>query len=131
MTVLAYDAARGAFRELQTISTLPADFQGSNTAAEVLVHPSGKFLYASNRGHNSIAVFAIDQRGMLKPLAYVPSEGRTPRGYSIDSEGRWLIAATQDTHNIAVFRIDPNTGIPAPTGQSLEVRSPVCVKFVR
>ena len=131
VTVLAYDAARGAFRELQTVSTLPADFQGNNTAAEVLVHPSGKFLYASNRGLDSIAVFAIDESGMLKPLAQVGSRGRTPRGYSLDSEGRWLIAANQDTHNIAVFRIDPNTGIPAPTGQSLEVRSPVCVKFLR
>ena len=131
MTVLAYTPARGAFRELQTVSTLPADFQGSSTAAEVLVHPSGKFLYASNRGHDSIAVFAIDERGMLKPLAHVGSQGRTPRGYSLDSEGRWLIAANQDTHNIAVFRIDANTGIPAATGQSLEVRSPECVRFLR
>jgi len=129
VTVLAYDQARGVFRELQTVSTLPADFQGASTAAEVLVHPSGKFLYASNRGHNSIAVFAIDARGMLKLVAHVPSQGRTPRGYSLDPEGRWLIAANQDTHNIAVFRIDANTGIPAPTGQSLEVRSPECVKF--
>lgn len=130
VTVLAYDPARGAFRELQTLSTLPAGFQGSSTAAEVLVHPSGRFLYASNRGHNSIAVFAIDERGMLKLLAHVPSQGRTPRGYSLDAEGRWLIAANQDTHNIAVFRIDAGTGIPAPTGQSLEVRSPECVKFL-
>lgn len=131
VTVLAYDQARGVFRELQTVSTLPADFQGASTAAEVLVHPSGKFLYASNRGHNSIAVFAIDARGMLKLVAHVPSQGRTPRGYSLDPEGRWLIAANQDTHNIAVFRIDANTGIPAPTGQSLEVRSPECVRFLR
>jgi 6-phosphogluconolactonase len=131
VTVLAYNPARGAFRELQTVSTLPAGFQGNNTAAEVLVHPSGKFLYASNRGHNSIAVFAIDGKGLLQPLAYVSSQGRTPRGYSLDSEGRWLIAANKDTHNIAVFRIDPSTGIPAATGQSLEVRSPVCVRFLR
>jgi 6-phosphogluconolactonase len=130
VTVLAYNPARGAFRKLQTVSTLPAGFQGNNTAAEVLVHPSGKFLYASNRGHNSIAVFAIDEGGMLKPLAHVGSQGRTPRGYSLDPEGRWLIAANQDTHNVAVFRIDGNTGIPAPTGQSLEVRSPECVKFL-
>jgi 6-phosphogluconolactonase len=131
VTALAYDPARGAFRELQTVSTLPPEFPGNNTAAEVLVHPSGRFLYASNRGHNSIAVFAIDEKGMLSPLAHVPSQGRTPRGFSLDPAGRWLIAANQDTHNIAVFRIDPSTGIPAPTGQSLEVRSPVCVKFLR
>jgi len=76
-------------------------------------------------------VFAIDGKGLLQPLAYVSSQGRTPRGYSLDSEGRWLIAANKDTHNIAVFRIDPSTGIPAATGQSLEVRSPVCVRFLR
>jgi 6-phosphogluconolactonase len=129
VTVLAYDSTRGAFRRLQTVSTLPADFKGNNTAAEVLVHPSGKFLYASNRGHDSIAVFGIDEYGMLKLLAHVGSQGRTPRGFSLDPDGRWLIAANQDTHNIAVFRIDLKTGIPAPTGQSLEVRSPECVRF--
>lgn len=131
VTVLAYDGARGTLRELQTLSTLPDGFKDRNTAAEVLVHPSGRFLYASNRGHNSIAVFAIDGTGRLKLVADVASGGRTPRGFSLDPSGRWLIAANQDTHNIAVFAIDPATGIPAPTGQSLEVRSPVGVKFLQ
>jgi 6-phosphogluconolactonase len=130
ITVLAYAGETGSFHELQTVSTLPADFHGANTAAEVLVHPSGKYLYASNRGHNSIAVFGIDDTGKLKLLGDVPSGGRTPRGFCVDPDGRWLITANQDTHNIAVFSIDPATGFPAPTGQSLEVRSPVCVKFL-
>jgi 6-phosphogluconolactonase len=128
ITVLAYDGDAGSFRELQNISTLPAGYQAKNTAAEVLVHPSGKFLYASNRGHNSIAVFGVDSTGRLSPIAYVPCGGRTPRGFCLDPGGRWLITANQDTNNIAVFAIDPATGIPAPTGQSFEVRSPVCVK---
>jgi 6-phosphogluconolactonase len=130
ITVFAYARDTGSLRELQNVSTLPAGFQGMNTAAEVLVHPSGRYLYASNRGHDSIAVFAIDETGRLRLLGAVPSGGRTPRGFCIDPDGRWLIAANQATHDIAVFAIDPATGIPAPTGQSLEVRSPVCVKFL-
>ncbi len=130
VTVLAYDAVRGAFHELQTVSTLPADFTGANTSAEVVVHPSGKFLYTSNRGHHSLAVFSVDADGRLRLVANVPSGGRTPRGFSVDPSGRWLVAANQDTHNLAVFAIDPVTGIPAPTGQSLAVRTPVCVKFL-
>ncbi|HEX3728481.1 MAG TPA: lactonase family protein [Opitutaceae bacterium] len=131
LTVLAYDAAGGRFRELQDLSTLPADFKGKNTAAEVVVHPSGRVLYASNRGDNSIAVFAIDEAGRLTPRAFVPCGGRTPRGFGIDPEGRWLVTANQDTHNIALFRIDPQTLVPAPTGQSFPVRSPECAKFVQ
>jgi 6-phosphogluconolactonase len=130
ITVLAYTPATGAFRELQNLSTLPPGFVGKNTAAEVLVHPSGRFLYASNRGHNSLAVFAIDEAGRLRLLAHVPCGGRTPRGFGLDPDGRWLITANQDTNNIAVFAIDPATGIPAPTGQSLPVRSPECAKFL-
>ncbi len=130
VTALVYDAARGTLRELQTISTLPADFTGRNTAAEVVVHASGKFLYASNRGHHSIAVFAIASDGRLRLVTHVPSGGRTPRGFSVDPSGRWLITANQDTHNLAVFAIDASSGVPSPTGQTEEVRSPVCVKFL-
>lgn len=129
ITVIAYDAAAGTFRILETVPTLPADFTGRNTAAEVVVHPTGRFLYASNRGHHTLAVFAIAADGRLRSLAHVPSGGRTARGFSIDPSGRWLIAANQDTHNIAVFRIDLTTGVPAATGESHEVRSPVGVKF--
>ena len=130
ITVLAYGPDSGSFRELQTLSTLLAGFHAMNTAAEVLVHPSGRFLYASNRGHDSIAVFSVDDSGRLTLAGHVPSGGRTPRGFCLDPEGRWLITANQGTHNIAVFSVDPATGMPKPTGQSLEVRSPVCVKFL-
>lgn len=130
VTALAYDAARGSLKILQTLSTLPADFKAANTAAEVVVHPSGKFLYASNRGHHSIAVFAIDNDGRLTSVAHVSSGGRTPRGFSVDPSGRWLIAANQDTHNLAVFAIDARTGVPAPTSASGAVHTPVCVKFL-
>ncbi len=130
VTVLGYDADHGSFHELQNLSTLPAEFTGRNTSAEVIVHPSGKFLYTSNRGLNSIAVFAVDESGRLRLLTNVPSGGRTPRGFSLDPSGRWLVTANQDTHNLAVFAIDAATGIPAPTGRTLEVPTPVCVKFL-
>jgi 6-phosphogluconolactonase len=130
LTVLAYNAARGTLRGLQTVSTLPTDFTGRNTAAEVVVHPNGKFLYVSNRGHHSIAVFTIAADGRVSLVTHVPCGGRTPRGFHVDADGRWLITANQDTHNLAVFAIDPRTGVPTPTGQTEEVRSPVCVKFL-
>lgn len=130
VTVLAYDSGKGTFRPLQNLSALPAGFRDHNTAAEVIVHPSGKFLYTSNRGHHSIAVFAIESDGTLRTIAHVPSGGKTPRGFSVDSSGRWLIAAGQSTHNIAVFAIDPVTGIPAPTGETAPVHTALCVKFL-
>jgi 6-phosphogluconolactonase len=130
VTVLRYEPREGRFEIAQTISTLPAGFSDRNTAAEVIVHPTGKFLYASNRGHHSLAVFAIDAGGSLRLVTHVPSGGRTPRGYSVDAAGRWLIAANQDTHRLVVFAIDPATGIPAATGVTAEVRTPVGVKFL-
>ncbi len=131
VSAFSYDAAGGVLRELQTISTLPKDFVGSNDAAEVQVHPAGKFLYGSNRGYDSIAVFAIDSgKGTLTPVAYVPTQGKTPRNFGIDPTGSYLFAANQDSDNIVVFRINPKTGRLTPTGQVLEVPSPVCVKFI-
>ena len=129
ITVLGYEATRGVFEVAQTVSTLPEDFSGRNTAAEVIVHPSGKFIYASNRGLHSIAVFAIAGDGRLRSLTHVPCGGRTPRGFSVDASGRWMIVAHQDTHTIAVFAIDPTTGIPKATGQVEQVRTPTGVKF--
>jgi 6-phosphogluconolactonase len=118
-------------RELQTLSTLPKDFSGNNTTAEVEVHPAGRFLYVSNRGHDSIAVFAIDpRRGTLTPVEYVSTQGKGPRNFEIDPSGSLLFAANQNSDTIIVFRIDAKTGRLTPTGQVLEVPSPVCVKFV-
>ena len=131
VTAFHYDAARGALDEFQTISMLPADFKGNNSGAEIAVHPNGKFLYASNRGHNSVAVFAIDSaKGTLSALDRVPTGGRTPRSFAIDPTGQYLFAAHQDSDNIVVFRIDPQSGIPKATGDVLEAGAAVCVVFV-
>jgi 6-phosphogluconolactonase len=131
VTAFAYDASDGALRSLQTISTLPESFTGHNDDAEVQVHPSGKFLYASNRGHDSIAVFAIDRRrGTLTPIEDVPTQGKIPRSFAIDPTGSFLFVANQKSDNLVFFRIDARTGRLTSTGQMLEVAAPVCVKFV-
>lgn len=127
----SYDAARGELHELKTISTLPDKFAGSNDAAEIAVHPSGKFLYASNRGHDSIAVFSVDSvKGALTRVEFVSTKGKTPRNFAIDPTGAWLFVANQASDNVVVFRIDGKTGHLTPTGQALSVASPACVKFV-
>jgi 6-phosphogluconolactonase len=131
VTVFSYESASGALHMLQTISTLPKDFEGESAAAEVQVHPSGKFLYGSNRGHDSIALFTINSRkGTLTPNGYALTLGKTPRNFAVDPTGSYLFAANQDSDSIVQFRIDPNTGRLTPTGQVLEVPSPVCVIFV-
>jgi 6-phosphogluconolactonase len=131
VTVFSYAAATGAFKSLQTIKTLPSDFSGHNGDAEIKVSPSGKFLYASNRGHDSLAVFAIDAgNGSLTSVEYVSVQGRTPRNFEIDPTASLLFAADQDSHKIVIFRIDPTTGRLTPTGKALDVPSPVCIKFV-
>ena len=100
-------------------------------AAEIHVHPNGKFLYASNRGHDSIAVFSVDPaKGTLTPVEYVPTQGKAPRYFAIDPTGSRLFVANQNSGNIMVFHIDPVTGRLTATGQVLEIASPVCLKFV-
>ena len=129
ITRFAYDADRGVLTEKQTISTLPVDFKGQNFPAEIAVHPSGKFLYGSNRGHNSIAIYAIDSAtGALKNIGYEPTHGKIPRNFAIDPMGRFLLAANQNSDNIAVFRIDPATGLLKFISQ-IDVPAPVCLKF--
>jgi 6-phosphogluconolactonase len=131
MTALAYDAQRGVLKPLQTLSTLPDGFKEANFPAEVQVHPSGKVLYGSNRGHNSIAAYAIDQdTGRLRFLGAEPTQGKNPRNFAIDPTGAYLLAANQDSDNLVVLRIDAATGKLQATGNSLSVPSPVCVKFM-
>lgn len=133
MTAFAYDAARGELKEVQTLSTLPEDetVKAGYSTAEVEVHPTGRFLYGSNRGHDTIVVFAIDStKGTLKPLEHVSTQGKIPRSFGIDPTGAWLLAANQNSNTVVVFRIDPKTGQITPAGQVLEVGSPVCVRFV-
>ena len=103
----------------------------TNACAEIKIHPSGKFLYVANRGHDSIAVFAVDpEEGTLKPIERVSTQGKTPRGFGIDPTGSYLIAANQDSDTLVVFRIDPGTGRLTPTGQKLEAYAPVDVEFL-
>jgi 6-phosphogluconolactonase len=132
VTVFAYDRAGGKLKELQTISTLPKDFSGTNNSAELEVHPNGRFLYASNRGHDSIAVFAIDPTAnTLTLVEHVSTQGKTPRNFAIDPTGAYLLAANQDTNNIVFFRIDQKTGRLTPGGAELKTPSPVCIVFLR
>jgi len=131
VTVFSNDAAKGKLTVLQTITTLPKDFAGRNDDAEIEVHPSGKFLYASNRGDDSIAIYAIDEsKGTLTQVGIVPTGGKEPRSFEIDPTGKLLFAENQKSDNIVVFKIDAKTGQLTPTGKVLEVGSPVCLKFV-
>lgn len=131
VTAYAYDGRRGVLQELQTLSTLPAGFSGANTGADLHLAPSGRFLYTSNRGHDSIAVYAVDGRtGALSAAGHVSTQGRTPRNFAIDPTGTFLLAANQDSGTIVTFRLDPATGSPVPAGQVTAVPAPVCVQFV-
>lgn len=128
LIALAYDSATGRLTTIQSENLLPSDFKGHNGAAEVEVHPSGKWVYASNRGHDSIVVYACDSdTGRLSLLERHPSGGHTPRHYEIDSTGQYLLVANQDSSNIIVLRIDQETGLLHDTGQSLAVPHPMCV----
>jgi 6-phosphogluconolactonase len=121
----------GTLDPIQTISTLPANFSESSFTAEVQVHPSGDYVYGSNRGHDSLSVFRVEkQSGRLTLAGIVSSGGKTPRNFGIDPSGRFLLSANQQTGNVVVMRIDPATGIPEPTGHEVQVPRPVCVKFL-
>ena len=127
-----WDSANGTLKQFQTISALPADFKKPNDAAEIVVHPNGKFLYSSNRGSDSIAVFTVDsQKGTLSLRENVSTGGKTPRNFTIDPTGKYLLAANQESNNIVVFRIDQKSGKLTPTGQVVEAPSPVCIVFGR
>jgi 6-phosphogluconolactonase len=131
MTTLKYNAAAGTLTTVDTVSTLPADFTGKSYCADVHVSPSGRFLYGSNRGHNSIVVFSIDQRtGKPSVIEHTSTEGNWPRNFVIDPTGRFLLVANQRSDNVVVFRIDPRTGRLKPSGQTAELPVPVCLKFL-
>ena len=125
-----YDSSAGSLTEIQTASTLPDGFTGENNSAEIEVDPSGRFLYASNRGHDSIAVFSIDDKtGKLERTQIESTQGRTPRNFAIDPTGRHLLAADQDSNRIVVFDRDSHTGKLTATGKTVDVPSPVCLLF--
>jgi 6-phosphogluconolactonase len=130
VTAFGRDPEKGSLKELQTLSALPQDFTGSNTGADIHVSPNGRFLYGSNRGHDSIAIFAIDPRdGTLNSVGNEPTRGMTPRNFAIDPSGEFLLVANQKSDNIVVFRIDQRTGQLSSTRHIAEVPSPVCLKF--
>ena len=133
VTAFSYEPGQGVLREIQNVSTLPGgkSVKPGYSTAEVQVHPNGKFLYGSNRGHDTIAVFAIDQaKGTLELIGNEPTQGKMPRNFGLDPAGAWLLAANQDSNNVVVFSVDPGTGKLKPTGQVVEIGSPVCVKFM-
>ena len=130
MTSFHYDENRGALEEIQTISTLPAGFTGRTSCADCHVSPSGKFLYGSNRGHNSIVIYAVDEAtGRLSLVGHQSTAGRVPRDFGIDPTGTYLYAENQDSDTIVTFRIDQQTGQITATGQVTDVLAPVCMKF--
>jgi 6-phosphogluconolactonase len=131
ITTFSFDEKAGKLKELQAVPTLPKDFSGESTTAEVVVHPSGKFLYGSNRGHDSLAVYTIDPaKGILTLVEHVSVKGKTPRNFEIDPAGNRLLVANQATDNIVEFAIDATTGKLTPTGTELKVPAPVCIKFL-
>jgi 6-phosphogluconolactonase len=131
ITRLDYDAASGKMSAAQTLSTLPAAFQGRNITAEVVVHPDGTLLFGSNRGHDSIAAFRIDPAtGALTALGHTPTGGKTPRNFAIDPTGAYLLAANQESDTIAVFRIDRASGRLDLVGRPVSVPRPVCLRMM-
>lgn len=130
VTAFDWDSSSGVLRETQTISTVPDGFSEGSTA-EVRVHPTGRFVYGSNRGHDSIAMFRVQDSGeRLVSLGQEPTRGGTPRNFFIDPSGAWLFAENQSTDSIALFRIDPETGRLAAAGDPMPVPSPVCVRML-
>jgi 6-phosphogluconolactonase len=130
VTAFSYDADKGALHEFQVISTLPADFTGRNDDAEIAVHPSGKWLFASNRGHDTIAVFSVDAKtGNLAPVGDFPTHGKEPRHFTVDPTGQYLLVENQNSNTIVVFRIDP-TGPLTKVSEVTDIASPVCLTFL-
>ena len=132
VTAFRYDAAKGALESLQNVSTLPPSYKGASAAAEIAVNAAGTVLYASNRGHDSLALFSIDPaRFTLTPMEYIPTLGRTPRHFALDPSGRYLLVANQDSGEIAVFRVHPKTGQLTPVGRpATGAPLPACLLFV-
>jgi 6-phosphogluconolactonase len=130
ITLYAHDQVTGALTTRQTLSTLPAGFIGENICAEIQIHPTGRFVYGSNRGHDSLAVFARDaDTGELAVIEIVPCGGRHPRHFALSPDGAWIVCANRDTNNLTVFRVDPVTGRLAATPHSATVPMPTCVLF--
>ena len=122
LAALSFNPGKGSLQEIETVSTLPETFTGFSTTAEVEVHPDGRFVYGSNRGHDSIGVFRIDgDPGALVPVAFIATKGKTPRHFAIDPTGRYLFAANQDSDTIILFHIDKENGSLSETGTVVKI----------
>ncbi len=131
LSSFSYDVEKGTLKTLKTVSTLPKDFTGKNSTAEVVVHPNGKFVYGSNRGHDSIAAFKLDEStGDLSFIAHATEGIKEPRNFNIDPTGRFMIVGSQKADKVVVFKIDQTTGQLTPTESVVEVGTPICIKFV-
>ena len=131
ITAFSYEPLSGTLTEIQTITTLPDEFAGRNSCAEVRVHPSGRFLYGSNRGHNSIAVYRINKsKGTLTFVEHEKAEIKTPRNFNIDPTGKFCLVANQGGNSVVVFQINPKTGALEPTGNKISIGKPVCIRFL-
>ena len=130
VTAISYEAKSGTLTALETVSNLPEDFHGEDNSAEISLDRAGRFLYASNRGHDSITVYAVDSgKGTLTKVQVVATGGKTPRSFALDPTGRFLLAANQDTNNIQVFSVDTKTGKLTAQGTPVAASSPVCLLF--
>ena len=130
-TVSALRFENGRLRLIETVSTVPATARGENHPADLQFGADGRFLYGSNRGHDSIAAYAADaETGRLALIGHIPSGGKTPRSFAIDPSGQWLLAANQNSDAVAILRIDPANGTLSDTGRRLEVGTPMCIKFL-
>lgn len=130
-TLTTFKWVESRLAEVQTVSTLPTDYTDNNSAATLQVHPNGKFLYASNRGADNLAIFAIDAKtGTLIPIDFVSSQGKTPGSFSIDPSGAWLIVANQSSDSLVLFRLDDKTG-KLTVKETAQVGTPSCVRFLR
>jgi len=128
---LAYDAAKGTLKEVQTVSTLPSGFAGENTCADIHLTPDGAFLYGSNRGHDSLVGFKVDpQSGRMELIGHTSTQGKTPRNFLIDPAGKYLLVANQRSNSIVTFEIEKKTGQLKPIGEKVTVPSPVCLQLV-
>jgi len=126
-----WDSNRGALTPFETVSTLPEGFKGENMGSEILMHPSGKFLYATNRGNNSVAVFSVQRdTGRLTPIQLISTQGKTPRNAEFDPTGKWLLVSNQDSNNAVIFRIDQSTGHLTQNGDPVSVPAPFCERFL-
>jgi len=130
ITAFAYDETTGGLREIQTLPTLPPNYEGDNACADIHLSPDGRFLYGSNRGHDSIVVFRVEADGRLSPLGHTSVSGKHPRNFALSPDGAFLLAANRDTDDVVVFRRDADTGALSEPVHRLSVSKPVCVKFL-